>query len=113
MKIELSKEHIEKGCELVEDYQTLRGYLHYVKEGKGFYAIIDKDSPEYRDFLQLVIEAIDVNCDINIMSSFYQETKTWTIYIESNNHNWCIDEIKTITEAKEKAIAYVFDNMGA
>lgn len=104
MKINLSKEHIERGCELVEDYENAPG-IGMCYKGEDY---IDK--PRYRDFLQLVIEGIEDKCRLRLirlaMSNIDYEWRNFdsSVFMRLYNN-------KSIIEAKEKAIAYVFDNM--
>lgn len=112
MKIGLSKEHIEKGCGIaIEGYSCKDGqlwsYLH-----KEFVSEID--SPEYRDFLQLVIEALQEKEICYMSNDIFEDYKIVNIYDSPVccNDSFLDNKVcSTITQAKEKAIAYVFDNM--
>lgn len=107
MKIHLSKEHIEKGFKLIlpEKAKNYESHYQYIK---------DPNTPEYRDFLQLVIEAI------NKSESKNKIVQTWScikIIYKSKKLEYVSKTERfpfsayTITEAKEKSISYVFDNM--
>lgn len=111
MKINLSKEHIEKGCELVEDYEWYQNALCYstLMETSG----IGDCEPLYRDFLQLVIEGINRSNEKNRV--YIRIVQFGGQILVANGYN---EECFThcgialgIIQAKEKAIAYVFDNM--
>lgn len=117
MKINLSKEEIKKGCELVDakyGYYYHDGYLQL-----RACMITNPNKPYYRDFLQLVIEAINEKAENENYSMYivqyipalrvrFHELKKNIPYKQVKNFSF---KDSPITEAKEKAISYVFENM--
>lgn len=116
MKINLSKEHIEKGCGLVDPKY---GY-YYHEEALHLRAcmITNPNKPYYRDFLQLVIEAINKKafnddsysiiqdcCEVSIRDvNFFTDLESERV----KRYNF---SDYSHTEAKALSIAYVFDNI--
>lgn len=114
MKINLSKEHLKNGCGLVDGYCIVDKVLYCSYYERSIYSPID---PLYRDFLQLVIEWINREIEDNYCSYYIIQRPTG-IQIKRYSSNYdmpdehiSFKDYRSITEAKEKAIAYVFDNM--
>lgn len=127
----LSKEHIKKGCELVDEYVLVEFPKYSVLSNRYYEFPFYNDGtptrshPEgskwmqghasiYRDFLQLVIEGINKEYRQNkeIGYCIDQMSDCIEVCIDMSDSCGCYFYTDyTETEAKETAIAYVFDNM--
>jgi len=113
MKINLSKEHIKKCCELVDGYEYVDGL--YDKEtglkNECYDSIIENAlDPLYRDFLQLVIEGIEKDTSIRFRHVRATYNK-FRIVIYRGDEKTHVVKNDNVTEAKEQAIAHVLDNL--
>ena len=119
MKINLSKEHVEKGCGLLKDYhidELTNRFVYRKGELDPTHAdpSIDVLFNEvlYRDFLQLVIEAIEEK--EGVIVSIWKDGSTYCYNVLDGCGDMQVSNCliyHTRIEAKEKAIADVFDNM--
>ena len=82
------------------------------------YVIDNADTPYYRDFLQLVIEGInkldgiyEIVQDKNHISVFDKNLIEFLPIKKDGEDGFYILDYGTITEAKEQAIKYCFNNM--
>lgn len=120
MKANLSKEHIEKGCKLITHVDEFEfTYNHSVVQGFTYdnayqYNYIKSvDDVRYIAFLQLVIEAINRKWRKNEEMGWCIDQNGWfveTSFNSKSHETYYLEDMDEI-EAKEKAIAYVFDNM--